>query len=45
MAFEERGFELIDNLVTLDELDQLKNEVARIEIKGGGIRNAEKNSL
>lgn len=41
-AFEEKGFELIDNLVAIDELRQLKNEAARIEIKGGGIRNAEK---
>lgn len=42
MAFSENGFEIVENILSTDDIGTIKRELTTLEFKGGGIRNAEK---
>ncbi len=42
MPFEEDGFEILESFMSCEEIESIKKELAGIECKGGGIRNADK---
>ncbi|PWK45369.1 phytanoyl-CoA dioxygenase family protein [Pleionea mediterranea] len=42
MAFSENGFEIVENILSMDDIETIKRELTTLELKGGGIRNAEK---
>lgn len=42
MSFKEDGFEIIENILSAGEINAIKDELRSAEIRGGGIRNAEK---
>ncbi|RBP48949.1 phytanoyl-CoA dioxygenase family protein [Arenicella xantha] len=42
MQFLEDGFEIVQNIISTEEIEAITCEVGKLESKGGGIRNAEK---
>ncbi|MBV2131165.1 phytanoyl-CoA dioxygenase family protein [Arsukibacterium indicum] len=42
MPFLEDGFEIVQNVISTDEIESITFEIEKYESKGGGIRNAEK---
>lgn len=42
MPFIDDGFELVENVISTDEIESITSEIGKYESKGGGIRNAEK---
>ena len=42
MVFSENGLEIVENILSMDDIETIKRELTTLELKGGGIRNAEK---
>lgn len=42
MPFLEDGFEVVQNIISIEEIESITSELGKLESKGGGIRNAEK---
>ncbi|VUD67420.1 hypothetical protein TDB9533_03784 [Thalassocella blandensis] len=42
MSFKDDGFEILDGLISLNEIEVIKSELSGLECLGGGLRNAEK---
>lgn len=45
VPFLEDGFEIVQNIISIDEIESITSEMEGLECKGGGIRNAEKKLL